>query len=209
MQLLYPAVKLVSGVYRKSPSGRTLWCGPFALSVITGLPYDATYAKALDVEKRRIRALNRAYYRNRGIKNPKGPYSVPTSLQGMHEDAFARTAERLGVKVKWTHLRKDTPTLLTFARDHTVKDHVYVLVAGNHFEVICNGILYHSHHDPVAIEDAPAYRMARVTSWADVKVRPEAIATEASAVREPTAFVHKFTRELRPALSAAPIPTQG
>lgn len=183
--LNYPAIKLVSGLYRKSPTGRTLWCGPFALAVITGLPYDEAYAKILDVEKRHIRQMNREHYSNRGVKNPKGPWRVPTSLQGLHHTRLARASERLGVKMKWVSIpsKKHQMTLLTFAREHTVKDHVYVVIAGNHYEVICNGVLYHSHHDPVKIEDAPKYRMARVTYWTEVKPRPAALASADSVFR--------------------------
>lgn len=192
--LNYPAIKLVEGHYRKSPSGRTLWCGPFALAVITGLPYDTVYAKVLDVEKRRIRALNKAQGRA-----PNAGYRVPTSMQGLHMNALARTAERFGIKVAWKKVPKHgakSVTLLTFAREHTVKDHVYVVIAGNHYETICNGVLYHSHHDPVRLEDAPSYRMAKVTYWADVKVKPAALASDESPLREALPSPRKDDRRM-------------
>lgn len=203
--LNYPAIELVSGLYRKSPSGRTLWCGPFALAVITGLPYDDAYAKAFAVEKRVAREANRAYNAKRGIKSARGPYKVPKSTQGLSKGNFKEAARLLGVKVQWAHLYgKGQMTLLTFTRDHTVKDHVYVVVAGNHYEVICNGVLYHSHHDPVKIEDAPKYRMAKVTAWADVKVRPAALASAESTFRPAVPSPRKDDR--RTLFTPAPVP---
>lgn len=153
----------------RSSTRTSTWCGPFALAVITGLSYDDAYAKSLAVEKRRLRTAARR-------RNLAPNYWTDgLSIKSMHANAFKRTAERLGIVVKWAYELKDQPTLLTFTRQHTVKDRVYVVSAGNHYEVICNGILYHSHHDPMPVEDAPRYRMARVKKWTEVKPRPAAL----------------------------------
>lgn len=169
MTLKYPKIKLLSGHYRKSVSGRTLWCGPFALAMITGLEYDEAHGRAVRIEQRR---LNKEA-RSRGLR---AGYWRKTHFKGMGEAAFARFAERMGVRVKWTRVdKKKAVTLLTFTRDHTVKGKTYVLVAGNHFVTVKDGILYHSHHDPLPVEEAPKYKRAKVTAWAEVRPRREAL----------------------------------
>jgi hypothetical protein len=171
MQLNYPEIRLANGTYRRAPvSGLVLWCGPFALAVVTGLPYDTCREKLRAVEQRRLNAQAKA----RGLK----PGYWKARIKGVSDHLLATTAERLGVKVAWhniRHGRTSGPTLITFTRDHTVKDRVYLVVAGWHYVTICNGILYHAHHDPLPVEDAPKYRKARVARWAEVKPLPAAI----------------------------------
>lgn len=126
----------------RSAAGRALWCGPFALSVLTGLDFDTCYSKALDVEKRRLRAEAR----KKGLR--PGYWADGLSIiKGMGLAHLQRTAERLGVRFKWTNVRKrDGLTLLTFVRQHTVKGRTYLVNAGDHYMTIRDGILYHSHH---------------------------------------------------------------
>lgn len=167
--LKYPAMKTTRG--RRSPTGRTLWCGPFALAVVTGLEYDEAHAKAVAVEQRRLNADAK----RRGL--PPG-YWTKAYFKGMTASELARTAEKLGVKADWHHVpngKRKGPTLLTFSREHTVKGKTYVIIAGWHWVVVKDGVLYHSHVDPITVEEAPTYRMARVSCWAEVKPRPEAV----------------------------------
>lgn len=157
----------------RNPARRN-WCGPFALAMISGISYDAAYAKALDVEKRRLRAQAK----KRGFKPDY--WTKRLAIKGLNKWTLVLIAKRLGVTVKWVFPKwsRTKLTLLTFVREHTVKDHVYLVIAGNHYETICNGILYHAHHKPLPVEDAPKYRMAHVECWADVRVRPAAVLVE-------------------------------
>lgn len=180
--LKYPLIKRSAGTvreHRTSPTGRTLWCGPFMVAMVTGLEYDDAYAKVLADLRRHIKAMRAITYKGRpdGLKWSLKQWPLPTSVKGTHKEDIVRVLNKLGVKAKLTAIRKfaDRPTLLTFSREHTVKGKTYIIVAGHHWLTIKDGILYHSHHDPLPVEDAPRYRMARVTHWAMVTPRPAAI----------------------------------
>lgn len=183
LMLRYPTISKAWGGNpgeRKSPSGRTLWCGPFAVAVLTGLGYDEAYAKVLADLRRAIMTVRRKRAERLRIKVSRA--NLPTTIRGVHEHDVARTLGKLGVKVKWTNLAKrDRMTLLDFTRNHTVKGRTYLVVAGNHYEVIKDGVIYHSHIDPTPIEEATSrasksgYKLARVECWAEVKPRPAAI----------------------------------
>lgn len=175
--LKYPKIDERRG--RKSPSGRTLWCGPFAVAMVTGLEYDEAYKKVLADIRRAIMKTRREYAKKRGV--PVSRSGLPTSVQGTYEHQIVRILNKLRVTTKlvYTGPMSKRPTLLTFVRDHTVKGRTYIIVAGNHWVTVKDGVLYHSHHDPLPVEDAPRYKMARVECWAEVKPRPEAIKEEA------------------------------
>ncbi len=169
--LKYPQINTKSG--RRSPSGRTLWCGPFATAVLTGLEYDEAYKKLLSKIRRDIAKKKRA----RGWGEAEIKRALPKSVQGVHETDLEKVLTSLKVKTNFVYCnrKREQHTLLTFTREHTVKGRTYLVVAGNHYEVVKDGILYHSHHDPLPIGDAPRYRLAKVTAWAEVKPRPEAV----------------------------------
>lgn len=178
--LKYPAMT----ASRKSLSGRTLWCGPFVVAMVTGLDYDAAYKKVLADVRRASLAARKKRYAGRpeaDLKWSLRTQPLPTVIKGTYEHQIARVLGKLGVKTTLVYSKgniKSWPTLLTFARDHTIKGHTYIVVAGHHWVTLKDGILYHSHHAPQPIEDAPRYRMARVECWADVKPRPDAILQE-------------------------------
>jgi hypothetical protein len=163
MTLKYP--ETVGKEYRKSPTGRTLWCGPFAVAVLTGVSYDDAHAEAVRIERRRLNAEAKRV----GLKPG---YWNKTHFKGMHFNALKRTAEKLGAKfgaTTFTYNKAKALTLLTFARDHTVAGKVYLITAGNHYVIVKDGVLYHSHHDPLPVEQAPRYKMAKVTKWTEVR----------------------------------------
>lgn len=172
MTLKYPA--MASG-RRKSTTGRTLWCGPFAVAMVTGLEYDDAYKKVLADIRRSIMANWKKRY---GEQRASGMRDrLPKAVMGTQEHQIARILNKLKIKCELVYYgqMKYRPTLITFVREHTVKGHTYIIVAGHHWVTIKDGILYHSHHDPIPVEDAPKYRKARIECWADVKPRPEAI----------------------------------
>lgn len=173
--LRYPEINTTRG--RKSPGGRTLWCGPFAVAQITGLGYDEAYAKTLaDIRRATMAHWIKRYGKERA-ERMKRAGNLPNVIKGTFEHQIIRVLGKLGVRAKLTYCGRmaDRPTLITFARDHTVRGRTYIVVAGNHWVTIKDGLLYHSHHDPLPIEQAKRYRMARVECWAEVKPRPAAI----------------------------------
>lgn len=176
--LRYPAINTTRG--RKSPSGRTLWCGPFLVALLTGLPYDEAYAKLLADIRRAIMKKRRAVAERgwRGTLLADRPVvsraGLPTQVKGTYEHQIARLLGKLGVAMKLTYTWAPI-TLLTFAREHTVKGKTYAVAAGHHWLVLKDGLLYHSHHAPLPIDEAPRYRMARVECWAEVRPRPAAL----------------------------------
>lgn len=176
MSLKYPSIDKRSG--RRSPTGRTLWCGPFAIAMLSGLEYDDAYAKALAVVRREHMAVARLHAKRYGTAVSKN--GLPRSIQGLSHEKTALVLNRLKIKTKLTRILRKTerPTLLTFARNHTIKGRTYICVAGHHWVVIKDGVLYHAHHDPIALDDAPRYRLAKVDSWAEVKPLPAAILEE-------------------------------
>lgn len=155
----------------KSLTRRKLWCGPFALAMLSGVDYDTAYAKALVVKKRRLNAVAKS----RGW--PAGHYPVKP-IKGMHPAELICTGERMGVRFGTLHEHGVGigATLLTFTRDHTVAGRVYLVAAGNHFMIVQDGVLYHAHHAPMPVDDAPKYRRAIITDW--VEVRPTAAALQ-------------------------------
>lgn len=156
--------------YPAEAIGRVTWCGPFAIAIITGLTYEEAHDKAIAVENRRLNAAAKA----RGLR--PGYWRV-THFKSMGRGVLSRTAARLGVKIRWSGYRKlaEQPTLLTFARDHTIKGRTYLILAGHHYVVVRDGVVYHSWHTPCPVEDMQRHRLARVCYWAEVKPRPAAI----------------------------------
>lgn len=171
--LKYPQINTKSG--RRSPSGRTLWCGPFAVAMLSGLEYDEAYKKVLSVVRREHMKAARLFAERRGVAVNKR--DCPKSVQGLSRSMTAKVLNRLKIKTTLVHIpnKKARPTFLTFSRDHTIKGRTYIVVAGNHWMTLKDGILYHSHHDPIALEEAPRYRLAKVDCWAEVKPLPAAL----------------------------------
>lgn len=184
--LTYPQIKVKANGHRVSMTDRTLWCGPFLVAMVTGLGYDEAYRKVLGDIRRAALKQRKAKYigRDTDLKWSLRVNPLPTVVKGTYEHQIVRILGKLGVKAKlvYTGPMAKRPTLLTFARDHTVKGKTYIVVAGHHWVTIKDGILYHSHHDPMPLEDAKRYRMARVECWAEVKPRPAAVAEEPLAL---------------------------
>jgi hypothetical protein len=176
--LNYPNILIKNG-RRQSLTGRTLWCGPFLVAMVTGLDYDTAYKKVLSDLRRSILAARKKKYagREHDLKWSLKVNPLPTVVKGTYEHQIARVLGKLGVTTKlvYTGPMAKRPTLLTFAREHTVKGHTYVVVAGHHWVTIKDGVLYHAWHAPMLLEDAKRWKMARVECWADVKPRPAAV----------------------------------
>lgn len=171
MTLKYPTI---SKAPRRSPTNRTLWCGPFAIAMVTGLEYDEAYAKTLAHIRRKEMEGRRLFAKARGLAVSRN--GLTTSVKGLSRVKLPEILKKLKVTTDFKRVPKGKRlTVLTFTRDHTVKGLAYIIVAGNHWMTIKDGILYHSHHDPIAVEDAPRYKMAKVDYWAAMKPRPEAL----------------------------------
>ena len=167
MTLKYPHIWDWNGARKSYPNKRTLWCGPFSVAMVTGLSYEEAYEKCRKMEQRRLNAQAK----RRGLR----PGYWTAIIKGMHEGTLSKALGLLKVKCEWNWVKRKDLTLLTFAREHTIKGLTYIVVAGNHYVTIKDGVLYHSHHDPMPVEDAPKYRKARVSGWAHVRPLPAAI----------------------------------
>jgi len=176
MALKYPAMTM----NRKSLTGRTLWCGPFAIAVITGLDYDTAYAKLLsDIRRTRMKSLKRRY---KGLSAYRLREMLPKVIKGTYEHQIEGLLNKLKVKTKLVYFggMRYRPTLITFAREHTRRGRTYILVAGHHWLTMQDGIIYHSHHAPKPVEEMAKYRMAKVECYAEVEPLPAALAEPAA-----------------------------
>jgi hypothetical protein len=145
------------------------WCGPTALSALTGLPYDVVYKKMVASINRHSRATakRRGYHADTWVQK---------SFQGVSVDDLAVAGKSLKLTIEWSTQHKGT-TLLTFVRDHTVKGKVYLAVAANHYVVVKDGIVYdNTPTGPHPIDEYPRAKLGRITHWAQVRPRPEALA---------------------------------
>lgn len=124
-------------------STRTMWCGPHALAVLAGVPYDRAY----DVALRGRRRWQRAYWKRKGIiKNPR----LSTRIQGMSKAEMITAGKTLKITVKWFAVA-GRPTLQRFAEMHTVKDVAYLVNVTDHYGVLINGRFIDQRGDnPVA-----------------------------------------------------------
>lgn len=145
------------------------WCGPTALAALTGLPYDAVYKKMVASINRHSRAeAKRHGYR--------ADTWVQKSFQGVSVGDLAIAGKSLKLTIDWDSRHKGA-TLLTFTREHTIKGKVYLVVAANHYVVIKDGIVYdNTVTGPHPIDEYPRAKLGRVTHWAQVRPRPEALA---------------------------------
>ena len=103
---------------------RTVWCGPYALALLSGLSYDEVYKKAL----RKIRALKKSY-----------EYK-PTSIKGMYPSELTAVAKTLKTPFAFERLdgrkNKRDQLTLTKAMDYLKPNRVYVVMITDHFLVV-------------------------------------------------------------------------
>lgn len=149
----------------KSNGGRTMWCGPYALALLSGREYDSVYASCL-------RGMNRwrnEYAAKRGRRKPKRT-KVIISLSAGWLPILGKT---LGLTIEWKAAPKGT-TVGNFAELHTVKDRTYLLNITGHYCVVRNGLCY-DQDGPRPIGTGPGraggYARTRVEQFAEVKVK--------------------------------------
>lgn len=99
------------------PAGRTAWCGPAAIAILTGVPH----SRIIDMVRR-----------GRG----KGWRAKP--IKGMYAHEVIRVLRRLGCKIEQSEVYESTVT--KFADDVRHAGAYLVNVTG-HFMVACAGIL--------------------------------------------------------------------
>lgn len=174
MGLKYPRVVSRAGRL-VSPAGRTLWCGPFAVAVLTGTDYDSAYEDFLAVERR---AARRAIMAQGVMGWPPEPADVdavmPKDVDATYPVQLARALQQRGVRVSFNVPQDPAPTLLRFVREQTIFEHTYIIHCGGHWLTVHEGEMYHAPHRPLPVEKAPRYRMAKVHAWADVRPLEEA-----------------------------------
>ena len=107
-----------------SATSRTLWCGPYALALISGLDYDTVYAKAL----RKVRAKKQSY-----------EYK-PASLKGMYPSDLEAVAKTLKAPFTFKALDKrwNKRDQLTLGKsmDYLRPNRIYVVMVTGHFLVV-------------------------------------------------------------------------
>lgn len=166
----------------KSPtkSARTMWCGPYALALLSGLSYDEAYRKAL----RSINVRRGKEAVERGLRRD---YWQRAALKGVSHYEMRVAAKALGIKIEWKldarrrQYEHHGVTLLTFVREHTVKGKTYLVSAANHYVVVRDGIVYDNTLTKPAhpVEEYPRAKLGRLECYAEVRPRPAAM-TEAA-----------------------------
>lgn len=177
MPLRYPHIIRRRGDRRTSPEGRTLWCGPFAVAMLTGLDYDSAYRACQKDAKRvaKAKALAAADEQGYSVVDP-----VPEpDITWTYPHQVDRVLRSLGARVSDVHESQGPiggwPTLIRFVREQTEPGKCYLIHLASHWLVVQDGIMYHGIHDPMPVEEAPRYRRAKVEMWYEVKPRPEAL----------------------------------
>lgn len=170
MTLKYPAMN-----GRKSLTGRTQYCGPFAVAMLTGMDYDGAYTKLLASIRRQTMESRKRKYKNRpsDLKWSLKQWPLPTRVKGTYDYQIKECLRKLGVKVEWSKAHAKV-TVAAFADLHTVVGQTYLVCAGHHWIVLKDGVLYHAHHAPKAAR-LSNWALKRVTYWAAVRPRPAAL----------------------------------
>lgn len=170
--LRYPAIKLKDGA-RVSPSGRAMWCGPFAVAVLTGLGYDEAHNACRKDARLVARARALVAADDEGYAHPD-PTQGPENIDWTYPHQVQRVLTKLGVRCTLY----DAPAGLTLQRMvdlHTKAGKTYLVHCGAHWLVVHDGMMYHSHHEPCPVAEAPRFRRAKVLLWYEVRPRPEAL----------------------------------
>ena len=105
-------------------SDRTMWCGPYALALVSGMEYDEVYKKAL----RKVRSM-KAQYEHK-----------PTYIKGMYNRELEAVSTTLKVpftfkKIEGLWRKKDQLTLKR-AIEYLRPNRVYVVQVTEHFLVV-------------------------------------------------------------------------
>ena len=139
-----------------SESNRTLWCGPYALAVVSGLGYDEVYTKAL----RKIRRDTPRYCHQ------------PKYIKGMAERQVEAVAKVLKVPCKFNKVEglRRTATLNSLL-DYLRPNRIYIVGITDHYAVVntATGMLIDNiHKEWVPVGDSKHAR-CRVEEVAEVK----------------------------------------
>lgn len=163
----------------RTTRGVTEWCGPTALAVLTGLSYDEAYEKMK-------RAINRQRGKEAVARGLRRDYWKKSAFKGVSTYEIRIAGKALGLKIKWAIERGTISrralrgtTLLTFVREHTVKGKTYLVVAGNHYVVVRDGLVYdntRSNGGVCSIEDYPRAKLGRLSCYAEVRPKADALA---------------------------------
>ena len=105
----------------KSETGRTLWCGPYAMATVSGQPYDAVYKKMLRAE-------------NRGRPAYLGKRKF---LTGVSTDLMETVSRTLKTGILFEHVL-GKPTVNQYL-DHLRPNRIYILEVTRHYIVIDTG----------------------------------------------------------------------
>lgn len=165
--LMYPQLQERGGRLL-SPEGRVPWCGPFAVAVLTGWDYD----KAYEACRADLKAISRAREMVRLDSEYTAAYSInvtdPT-IEGQMAHQVQRVLFKAGVFFEWDQDRRFR-TVLEFTRAQP--EGTFLLAVGtektSHWIVIHDGMMYHSHHLPCPVSEAPRYKRSPVLNWADL-----------------------------------------
>jgi hypothetical protein len=175
--LKYPTYRIKGGA-RVSPEGNTMWCGPFALAVLTGVEYEEAHRWMVADARRVHRALKlaEAEAEYRAANAAELREGAPDEVDWTYPHQMERILTSKGVKTRFTNIPEGKrPTLQSFVRNHTAKGKAYLIGVGAHWLVTMNGIVYQSLHKPCHVSEAPRYRTGRVDMWASVRPKKEAL----------------------------------
>ena len=139
-----------------SESNRTLWCGPYALAVVSGLSYDEVYKKAL----RKVRRDTPNYCHQ------------PKYIKGMMKGQVEAVAKTLKVPCKFGRVEGMSRTAtLSNLMDYLQPNRVYIVGITGHYVVVntSTGMLIDNiHKDWVKVGESKHFR-CRVEEVAEVK----------------------------------------
>jgi hypothetical protein len=104
-----------------SASGRTLWCGPYAIAVIFGTDYDTAYKKTLRSVNKRLMKRSRWAWKK-------------TRIQGLGNMAMERVIRTRYKKFIFANVERK-PTLKNYL-DHLRPNRLYVVNVTGHYVLI-------------------------------------------------------------------------
>ena len=100
---------------------RTMWCGPYALAVVSGLTYDETYKKVL----RKLRSMKSSYKHK------------PKIIKGMYHSELEAVGKTLKCPFEFTgSARRRARLTLNRTKDHLRPNRIYIVNVTDHYLVV-------------------------------------------------------------------------